>query len=184
MNFRHVLFLLIPLLLATSVGAGVYYTWEWFQPNKNDPRGVPTRLYGRRVPAFRLPGLLDQGIGSLDLINHGKPVLLVFWASWSAPCMQQHPVLLLLKDEGVRIWGVAYRDKRDAAADFLERNTNPFERIAHDEPGRVAVDFGMQGVPTAFLVDGEGFVRWHMTGPITTDMVRRQILPLIKKYSS
>jgi cytochrome c biogenesis protein CcmG/thiol:disulfide interchange protein DsbE len=184
MNLRAVLFLLIPLVLAVGSGLGVYFVWGAFQPSKSDPQGMPTRLYGRRIPGFRLPGLIDQGFNSVDLINNGKPVLLVFWAAWSAACMQQHPVLLLLKDEGVPVWGIAYRDKRDAAADFLERNTDPFERIAFDGPGRVAVDFGMQMVPETYLVDGDGFVRWHMVGPLTQDMVTRQILPLIRKFSS
>ncbi len=184
MSLRAFLFLLIPVLLAIGTGTGAYFAWQWFQPQKSDPQGMPTRLYARRIPGFRLPGLIEQGFTSIDMINSGRPILLVFWSSWSAPCMQQHPVLLLLKDEGVPIWGIAYRDKRDPAADFLERNTDPFERIAHDEPGRVAVDFRMEMVPETFLVDGDGFVRWHMVGPLTTDMVKRQILPLMKKFSN
>jgi cytochrome c biogenesis protein CcmG/thiol:disulfide interchange protein DsbE len=183
-NLRHLLFLLIPLLLAVGAGVGVYFAWGALQPDKSDPRGMPTKLYGRRVPGFRLPGLVGAGINSLDLINGGKPALLVFWSSWSAPCMQQHPVLLLLKDEGVHIYGIAYRDKRDAAADFLERNTNPFDNVALDEPGRMALDFGIQMVPETYLLDGDGFVRWHMVGPMTPEMVTRQIAPLLRKFAT
>jgi cytochrome c biogenesis protein CcmG/thiol:disulfide interchange protein DsbE len=184
MMFRNLLFILLPLLLASAVGVGFYYGWDAMQPSRDDPRGMPTRLYGRRVPGFRLPGLIEGGMTSVDLINGGKPVLLVYWSSWSAPSMQEHPVLLALQDAGVRIWGIAYRDKRNAVADFLERNTDPFERVANDEAGRTAQDFGIQGVPEAFLVDGDGFVRWHMTGPITIEMAQRQIMPLFKKFSN
>jgi cytochrome c biogenesis protein CcmG/thiol:disulfide interchange protein DsbE len=182
MSLRVVLFLLIPLLLAIGAGTGAYFTWQAFQPNKTGPQGMPTRLYGRRIPGFRIPGLIDQGFTSLDLIGGGKPVLLVFWSSWSAPCMQQHPVLLMLKDLGVPIWGIAYRDKRDAAADFLERNTDPFERVGLDGPGRIAMDFSMEMVPETYLVDGDGFVRWHMVGALTQEMATRQIMPLMKKF--
>lgn len=183
MNPLNLLFLVIPVLLAAAVGVGVYYTYEALKPSAADPRGMPTKLYARRIPAFRLPGLIEGGITSVDMINHGAPVVLVFWSSWSAPSMQQHPVLLALRDEGVKVWGIAYRDKRDAVADFLERNTDPFERIANDEPGRVAVDFGVLQVPETFIVDGDGFVRWHMIGPLSPEMIGRQIMPLIKKYA-
>ncbi len=184
MNLRHVLFLVIPLLLALGAGFGAYYAYQSFQPNPEAPQGMPTKLSGRRIPGFRLPGLIGEGINSVDLLNSGKPILLVFWASWSAPSVQQHPVLISLKEAGLPIWGIAFRDKRESAADFLERNTDPFARIANDEPGRVALDFSMQQVPSTYLVDGDGFVRWHMTGPLTPAMATRQIIPLMKKYSN
>jgi cytochrome c biogenesis protein CcmG/thiol:disulfide interchange protein DsbE len=48
----------------------------------------------------------------------------------------------------------------------------------------VAIDWGLTGVPETFLVDGDGFVRWHMSGPITTAMIAQQIEPLMKKYTA
>ena len=58
-----------------------------------------------------------------------------------------------LQRRGVPIWGIAYKDKPDAASDFLKRTGDPYARIARDEPGRVAIDFGVYGVPETYLVD-------------------------------
>lgn len=184
MNLRHILYLVIPLLLAAGVGFGVFFVWEEFKPDRDDPQGMPSKLSGRRIPGFRLPGLIGEGINSVDLLNSGKPIVLVFWASWSATSVQQHPVLLSLRDQGVPVWGIAFRDKREAAAEFLERNTDPFARVANDEPGRVALDFGFAQVPSTYIVDGEGFVRWHMNGPLTPAMASRQMLPILRKFAN
>ncbi len=81
-------------------------------------------------------------------------MLLNFFASWCLPCVQEAPVLMALKQRGLPIWGVAYKDKPEPAAAFLQQNGNPYQRVAVDQPGRAAIDFGLYGVPETYLVDG------------------------------
>ena len=101
----------------------------------------------------------------------GKPVLVNFFASWCIPCVQEAPVLMGLKQQGVPIWGIAYKDTAEAAAGFLVRHGDPYARLARDEPGRVAIDFGLYGVPETYLIDRAGIVRWRWAGGLSDDVV-------------
>ncbi len=100
-----------------------------------------------------------------------------FFASWCLPCAEEHPALMALAKAGIPIWAIAYKDTPDKAAQFIQRRGNPFARIARDEPGRVAIDWGVSGVPETFLVDGHGVVRWHWPGPLDPDTIEQRLQP-------
>ena len=85
-----------------------------------------------------------------------------------------------LRQRGLPIWGVVYKDKPDAAAAFLKRNGNPYRRVAVDQPGRVAIDFGLYGVPETYLVDKHGILRWRWAGGLSANVVRDWLNPLLK----
>ena len=76
-----------------------------------------------------------------------------------------------------------YKDKPEATENFLHRTGNPYARLALDEPGRVAIEFGVYGVPETYLLDKGGIVRWRWAGPLTAEIVRDQLDPLLKTYS-
>jgi cytochrome c biogenesis protein CcmG/thiol:disulfide interchange protein DsbE len=177
--------LVAPLALAALAGVGFWAMLDRMQQGSFNPRGVPTRLMDKRVPGCTLPGVAVPGVpadgfGSLDLASGGAPVVVNFWASWCPPCVEEHPVLMNLKQQGIKVWGIAYKDSADNSKRFLDRHGNPFARIALDDPGRVAIDWGVTGVPESFIVDGEGVVRWHMAGPLTEKMVQEQLLPALR----
>ncbi len=151
------------------------------QEGKFDPRGVPSQLVGKPVPEFTLPGQPPhEGFSTADLQGVGRPVLLNFFASWCVPCVEEAPVLMALKQQGVPLWGIAYKDAEAATAQFLRRYGDPFTRIARDEPGRVAIDFGVYGVPESYLVDAKGIVRWRYAGGLTSDIVAQELQPLLR----
>ncbi len=172
--------LVAPLALAGLAGIGFWAMLERMQQGSFDPRGVPTMLMGKRVPGFNLPGISGDGFGSLDLGAGAGSVMVNFWASWCPPCVEEHPVLMDLQKQGVPVWGIAYKDSADKSLAFLKRHGNPFARTARDDPGRVAIDWGVTGVPESFIVDGQGVVRWHMAGPLTEKMVAEQVLPALR----
>lgn len=181
---RRTALLMVPLGLAATAGLGFWAMLDRMENGTFDPRGVPSMLTGKHIPAFELPGIIDGGFTSADLVTGGGPVLVNFWASWCPPCVEEHPVLLGLQKQGVAIWGIAYKDTKADAADFLARHGNPFVRSARDDPGRVAIDWGVTGVPESFVVDGQGIVRWHMPGPLTPAIVTEQLLPALRKVSA
>lgn len=80
-------------------------------------------------------------------------------------------MLLSLKQAGVPLWGIAYKDKRPATDAFLRRNGDPYGRIARDEAGQVGIEWGVTGVPETYLIDAQGLVRWRFTGPLSTEAV-------------
>ncbi len=174
---RRQAILAAPLGVAAIAGAGFWAMLRGMQQGTFDPRGVPSPITGEHVPAFDLPAQAPGlGFSSADLAS-GKAVLLNFFASWCVPCEEEHAALLALAGAGMPIWGIAYKDQPGAASQFIQRHGNPYQRIARDAAGRVAIDFGLSGVPESFLVDGAGLVRWHWAGPLDGPTIERGLRP-------
>jgi cytochrome c biogenesis protein CcmG/thiol:disulfide interchange protein DsbE len=184
MNATRRALMLAPLGIAVLGGAAF---WGMLRGEKNgtfDPRGVPSPLIGKPIPDFSLPAQPPgNGFSSADIRSAGHPLLINFFASWCVPCVIEAPQLMALHKDGVPIWGVAYKDKPDAASQFLQRAGDPYKRLARDEPGRTAIDFGLYGVPETFFIDREGIIRWRWAGPLTDDVISQQLRPLLRKYA-
>lgn len=182
MNRR--LLMLAPLGVAIAGGAGFYAMLRGLGSGSYDPRGVPSVLVGKPAPAFSLPPLDGMpALANTDLMDLPAPVLVNFWASWCVPCVVEHPQLMRLSREGVPVLGINYKDKPADAAGFLTRHGNPFQRLGRDEPGRVAIDWGVYGVPETYLLDRRGIVRWRWPGPVTPEVLEQDIRPLLKRYA-
>ena len=128
---------------------------------------VHSTMVGKSVPAFTLPAILPQKppLSSADL-EMGQPHLVNIFASWCVPCVTEVKVLQSLKDSGVRVEGIAIRDRPADLADFLARNGDPYERIGSDSQSQVQISLGSSGVPESFVVDGKGVIRYQQIGPI------------------
>ena len=177
-------FLLAPLALAAIGGVSFWTLLKRMGKGTYDPHGVPSMLIGKPLPSFSLPGQSPSaGFSSAEIIGGGRPALVNFFASWCIPCVQEAPVLMALKQQGTPIWGIAYKDKTDATNFFLRQNGDPYTRIARDEPGTVAIDFGLYGVPETYLVDKSGIVRWRWAGGMSEDIVRDSLAPLLKSLA-
>jgi cytochrome c biogenesis protein CcmG/thiol:disulfide interchange protein DsbE len=153
-----------------------------------DPSRLPSALIGKSVPAMTLPpldGLSDStrpvgGIAAADL-SDGKVSVVNFWASWCAPCVQEHPLLMALRERtGVRILGINYKDQAPAARRFLGRYGNPFSAVGVDGDGRAAIEWGVYGMPETFIVDGQGRISYKHVGPITSETLESKIVPAIR----
>jgi cytochrome c biogenesis protein CcmG/thiol:disulfide interchange protein DsbE len=176
--------LLAPLGAAVIGGAAFWTLLERMRQGTYDPHGVPSMLIGKPLPRFTLPGLAPSaGFSSTDVTAVGRPTLINFFASWCIPCVAEAPVLMALKEQGVLIWGIAYKDKPDAAADFLRQNGDPYRRVASDEPGDTAIDFGLYGVPETYVIDAAGAVRWRWAGGLSEDIVRHALAPLLQSLA-
>ncbi len=97
----------------------------------------------------------------------GKVVLVDFWASWCSPCLQSFPWMNQLQQEhggqGLVIVAVNLDQDRALADAFLQKVPARF-RIEYDQAGDLARKFGVQAMPTSFLVDRNGQVRIRHTG--------------------
>jgi cytochrome c biogenesis protein CcmG/thiol:disulfide interchange protein DsbE len=80
---------------------------------------------------------------------------------------------------GVALYGLVQKDKPAAARAFLDEVGNPFAKIARDDDGRASIEWGVYGVPETFVVDGKGVVRFKYVGPLTDDVMARQVMPAI-----
>ncbi len=148
-----------------------------------DPSKLPSALIGKPVPVFDLPpveGANVPGLASKDLAQGGVTVLNVF-ASWCAPCHDEHPVLMeLSKRGGFRLAGLNYKDDPADARRFLGKLGNPYAGIGSDARGRTALDLGVYGVPETFVIDGKGRIAFKFVGPLTAESVEKTLLPAIE----
>jgi cytochrome c biogenesis protein CcmG, thiol:disulfide interchange protein DsbE len=149
---------------------------------RRDPSELPSALLGKPVPNFTLPPVKGrlQGLSAADL--KGQVSLVNVFASWCTACRFEHPLLLQLKQKDiVPIHAINYKDKPDDAARWLDDLGDPYTRTGADIDGRVAIDWGVYGVPETYVVDRAGRIAYKQVGPITRQALDDTILPLIAR---
>jgi cytochrome c biogenesis protein CcmG/thiol:disulfide interchange protein DsbE len=171
----------VPLVVLAAAGGGWAMMLSRMQQGRFDPHSLPSQLIGKKVPDFDLPGLDGAGFTGADIQTPSRPMLVNFFASWCVPCMQEASVLGEIAKQGLPIWGITYKDAPAATRTFLAQNGNPYARIAVDRPGRVAINWGVYGVPETYFIDGGGIVRWRYAGALTDQVVQRDIVPLLEQ---
>jgi cytochrome c biogenesis protein CcmG/thiol:disulfide interchange protein DsbE len=145
-----------------------------------NPREVPSPLIGKPAPDFKLARLDDAAvsISRQDLL--GKVWMLNVWASWCVACREEHPLLVqFAKRKLVPVYGLNYKDVRADGSAWLARFGNPYEASLFDGDGRVGIDFGVYGVPETFVIDSKGVIRLKHIGPLTPEVIRDRIEPLL-----
>jgi len=149
-----------------------------------DPSLVPSALIDKPAPDFALAGL--DGKDELTRASlAGQVVLVNFFASWCVPCRAEEPLLMRLsQEEHVPVYGIAYKDKPEAAQQFLDQLGDPYRRVGLDESGRTGIDFGVYGVPETYLIDRQGHIRYRVVGPLTAATVENELLPRLKRLGA
>ena len=162
--------LFLVLMLAFAMGLG------------HDPKLVPSPLIGKPVPVFSLPPVNGRRVGLSSVDLQGEISLVNVFASWRVACREEHPVLMqLAKQRTVPVHGLNYKDKPEEAALWLDGMGDPYTRTGADTDGRVAIDWGVYGVPESFVVDGRGRIAFKQVGPITPEILAETILPLVAR---
>ena len=180
--------LAVPLLI--FAGMAVVFM---FALRTGDPSKLPSALIGKKAPAIELARLegvtaigqpagtqTSGGFTTADL-GRGQVAVVNFWASWCAPCVQEHPMLIALAQETqVPVYGVNHKDQPDAARRFLVRYGNPFTAIGVDGTGRAAIEWGVYGMPETFVINGRGEVVYKHVGPITLESLQSKVIPAVR----
>ena len=145
-----------------------------------DPRTLPSVLIDKPLPEFALPTVEggEQLVSKADLPD--EPFLLNVWGSYCLPCLQENPILMAAKEDGVLpIVGINYKDKLNLAQMWLEDNGSPFDYSIVDEDGRLGINLGVYGAPETFVVDGNGVIRYKHIGVIDYQSWQEDIMPAI-----
>ena len=172
---------LSPLMAAPLVIVAGFTVLAFVGLQRENPNELPSTLEGRAAPAVEVTPLGDKKLFK-DSDLRGEGVKLVnFWASWCAPCRVEHPNLEKLTQQGITIYGVNYKDKPSNALKFLNDLGDPYAAIGADEAGRMALNWGVYGVPETYVIDGNGQILLRFAGPITERAMQNQILPAIEK---
>jgi cytochrome c biogenesis protein CcmG/thiol:disulfide interchange protein DsbE len=146
------------------------------------PSEIPSVLIGEPVPTFDLPPVKGrvQGLSSDDL--RGEVSLVNVFASWCVECRVEHPLLMRLAEDGVvPVHGLNYKDQPDDASRWLDGLGDPYTRTGADIDGRVAIDWGVYGVPETFVVDRSGRIQYKHIGAVTPEVLRNDVLPLVER---
>ncbi|MCB9704649.1 MAG: TlpA family protein disulfide reductase [Myxococcales bacterium] len=123
------------------------------------PWSLPGAIYGETIPAFRRQALDGREVSSTAL--RGDVVVVEFFASYCEPCRHSLPALQRLaeRERGLQIIAIGEDEARDkSAAMAVEFGlTMP---VVHDVGNLLAAGFRVDGLPTTFVVDRQGVVRW------------------------
>lgn len=148
---------------------------------RKDPTLLPSTMIGKPAPAFVLPPVRptdDRGLETADLKG---PLLLNYYASWCATCYLEHPMLMRLKDQGITIYGVDWKDKPELGDKWLNDRGDPYIRVGNDLSGRTGIDMGVSAVPETFVIDKQGRIRYRHVGAISEEDWARTLAPLMVK---
>lgn len=132
-----------------------------------EPRYIESPMLGRPAPGFMLTLFDGRTLRLADL--RGKVVFLNFWASWCPPCRAEAPELeatwRLLREQGVVFLGVNTQDEEPRARAFLEEFGISYPN-GRDAGGRIAIDYGVWGLPEAYVIDAEGRITYKHIGTL------------------
>jgi cytochrome c biogenesis protein CcmG/thiol:disulfide interchange protein DsbE len=140
----------------------------------------PGGRIGTAAPDFSLVDLDGNAVRLSEL--RGSPVLVNFWASWCAPCVEEFP---LLRDaaaeharDGLVVVGIVYQDRSEAARDFMVRLDATWP-AAMDPGGMVAEEYGIYGPPETFFIDGTGVIRARQIGLLAATDLDNKLAAII-----
>lgn len=146
-----------------------------------DPSKIPSVLIGRPVPEFALPPVEGRVLALSAGDLKGEVSLVNVFASWCAECRSEHPLLMRLREDNtVPVHGLNYKDTPEDAREWLDSLGDPYTRTGADLDGRVAIDFGVYGVPETFVIDKSGRIAHKHIGAISVDALETEILPLVE----
>lgn len=132
-----------------------------------DPRAIPSILTGRPAPDFSLTLFDGRTIRLSDF--RGKVVFLNFWASWCPPCRAEARLLeqswQSYKDQGVVFVGVDIQDTEEDARRFIQEFGITYMN-GRDAKSRIAIDYGVYGIPETFLIDKDGRITYKHIGAL------------------
>jgi len=152
----------------------------YFNLGREDARNLPSTMVGREAPALlNIVDLREDPAPTAEDLRAPGYKLVNFWASWCVSCRAEAAVLEKMKEDGITIIGIDYKDTPDKAFAFLEQYGDPYAQIGADPTGRTGLEWGVYGVPETFVIDGTGKVLMRHPGPIDEHVLEEKILPLL-----
>ncbi len=166
---------LVPFVLFMILG------WFLWRGLAIDPHALPSVQLGKPLPPFRLHQLKNEKLVLTEQDLQGQVVVLNVWASWCEACIEEQLFLMTLAKQGVVIVGLNYKDQPKEARAWLSEWGDPYQVIASDLEGRLAIDIGVYGAPETFLIDKQGTIRYRHVGILTPPIWKQEFEPRIHR---
>ena len=169
--------LIIPSILFLSI----LLTFFYLLIIERDPSAIPSNLLDKNIPKFEAELLLrkEKFISSKEFGN--EIILVNFFATWCLPCRDEHIYIKRFSNEkGIRVIGINYKDNSKKTIQWLKNLGNPYSNVPIDKNGRIAIDWGVYGIPETFVVSSKGIIKYRHIGPVT-EKIYKKINLLIKE---
>ena len=141
---------------------------------ERNPSEIPSNLLNKNVPNFEVESLLkkERFISSKEF---GNEIMLVnFFATWCLPCRDEHIYIKRFSDEkGIRVIGINYKDNPKKAIQWLRDMGNPYSNVPIDKYGRIAIDWGVYGIPETFIISSKGIIKYRHVGAVTKKIYKK-----------
>lgn len=168
--------LFLPPLVFLALVGGIFLP-GLFRAN---PGQLPSVFIDRPAPVVPLTALGDVPLLTDADLRSGQVTVVNFWASWCPPCRAEHPVLVKMAAEGVRIAGINMMDRDANALAYLAELGNPYFALATDPQGRNRVEWGVTAPPETFIIRGDGTVAFKFIGPLVGTDYERRFVPALQ----
>jgi cytochrome c biogenesis protein CcmG/thiol:disulfide interchange protein DsbE len=164
--------------------AGLPIVWLLGWGLTQDPRAVPTPMVGTPAPEFAKETLKGD---TMHLADFGDtPLVINFWASWCIPCADEHPVLVDFERRyhgRVRLVGVLYEDTKANGLRWYREKGGDWTNLM-DPRGRMAIDYGVRGVPETFFITRDRRILYHLPKPVTPEVLDTWVSKLLAADSA
>ena len=168
-SIPFVLPLVVFLVLALFLGIGLSL----------NPEQLPSTFIDKPAPAFELAELKVEDTTFTPDQLKGQRWILNVWASWCVSCRYEHPIFnQLAQQTAIPLVGLNYKDDSADAIAWLAQRGDPYTHIPTDIDGDVGIEWGVYGVPETFVIDEFGTIIYKHTGPVTVEVMEKDILPL------
>ena len=141
---------------------------------ERNPSELPSNLLNKNVPIFETESLFknEKFISSQEFKN--EIILVNFFATWCKPCRDEHVYIKRFSNKkGIKVIGVNYKDNSKKTIKWLKNLGNPYSDVLIDKNGRVAIDWGVYGIPETFIVNPSGIIKYRHVGPITSKIYKK-----------
>ena len=75
--------------------------------------------------------------------------------------------------KGMKVIGINYKDNPKKAVEWLRGLGNPYSDVPVDKDGRIAIDWGVYGIPETFVINSNGIIKYRHIGPITKKIYKK-----------
>ena len=141
---------------------------------ERNPSEIPSNLLNKNVPNFEVESLLKKE-RFISTKEFGNEIMLVnFFATWCLPCRDEHIYIKRFSDEkGIKVIGINYKDNSKKAIQWLKDMGNPYSNVPIDKYGRIAIDWGVYGIPETFIISSKGIIKYRHVGPVTKKIYKK-----------
>ena len=103
-----------------------------------------------------------------------KVTVVKAYATWCKPCKKEHKYIKLFSEKDkIRVIGINYKDNPKKAVRWLKNLGNPYSDIPVDKNGRIAIDWGVYGIPETFIISSKGIIKYRHIGPVTKKIYKK-----------